>query len=60
MNPKIHTGYKKNGRPSCCGEPGGDTMNCPKTKPDCDTGGEKVAAADVAASKFVKFLRASQ
>lgn len=51
--------YKK-GRPSCCSAPGGDTMNCPKTKPDCDTGGEKVADANVAASKLVKFLRASQ
>lgn len=48
--PPAYGCYKKNGRPSCCGEPGGDTMNCPKTKPDCDT----------AASKFVKFLRASQ
>ena len=25
------------GRPSCCSEPGGSMMNCPKTRPSCDS-----------------------
>lgn len=63
--PPDYDCYKaKNGRPNCCNEPGGDVMNCPKSQPDCDKDNcdkcNKVAAADVTASKLVKFLRASQ
>jgi hypothetical protein len=39
------------GQPSCCSEPGGPFMNCPKTAPACD---------NESASQFVKYLRASK
>ena len=51
-----NTGYKS-GRPSCCGEPGGDVMNCPIGEPPCDT--DLKAADGAAAAKTVNFLRAN-